>query len=841
LRRFAEGSQIRAGFFAVWRILAGDLLGQTQYPITHAGDGTLGDPGTGSNYTVTRKYNAVGDAITMTDRNGNTHAYAFDALGRPTSDSVTTLGSGVDGNTRRYDTSYDTGGRVERVTGYADTGGATVRNQVWNVYNGLGQLTKQYQEHGGLATTNSASVQYAYSEMSGGGNHSRLISMTYPNGRVINYDYEGMLGVDDTISRVSRISETTNHTTIEGYSYLGLSTIVEQDRPQNGTKLSLVQQSNDTLHGTDGGDQYTGLDRFGRVVDQWWLKYSGTNITGTLDRFQYAYDPNSNVLYKNVVGNGTVAATFSELYHANGTSGAYDALNRLTDFSRGTLSAVGGSLLNTVATSNTSISGIAGTQSTSLDTLGNTSTLNTDGTAQTRTADNQNELLTLQNGTNTAVSLTYDNNGNLLTDEAGQSYVYDPWNRLHSVSNSNVTRTFSYDGLHRGAVSIEDTSSSTSIRELYYSNDWQVIEEREDAWRSSSPLEQNIWGLGYVDNLVRRDRYYDPSNNHDFSPVEHLWAQQDANDNVTSIADDTGTVKLRLVYDPYGKFATLDSNWSATTDSYEWKYTHQGLRTYSDVGLIDNRERYYRPTLQRFVQQDPIGYTDGANLYQYQSSSPINLTDPNGLYGRRVHRDDTYNLARAAGFDHATANRIADCDQGMDEHGNDAITNGIISFVTLGLANLWPGHSDRYAHHHPGAGPFINPIFAQRPVKEGFDNKDVWKFLNNAMDHCDPCELGKALHALQDSYSHGGTVTDNQFNPIRDRDGNPIVVPPDKGGHPQGRQLFGPGGQVIGESAGLFDDRVDNPDLDPARYQAALRDTQLALAAFRNECRCKGH
>ena len=30
------------------------------------------------------------------------------------------------------------------------------------------------------------SVQYAYTEMLGGVNNSRLISMTYPNGRVLN-------------------------------------------------------------------------------------------------------------------------------------------------------------------------------------------------------------------------------------------------------------------------------------------------------------------------------------------------------------------------------------------------------------------------------------------------------------------------------------------------------------------------------------------------------------------------------------------------------------------------------------------------------------------------------
>ena len=36
----------------------------------------------------------------------------------------------------------------------------------------------------------------------------------------------------------------------------------------------------------DAGDQFTGLDRFGRVVDQRWINGSNTDV----DRYQYGYD-----------------------------------------------------------------------------------------------------------------------------------------------------------------------------------------------------------------------------------------------------------------------------------------------------------------------------------------------------------------------------------------------------------------------------------------------------------------------------------------------------------------------------------------------------------------------
>ena len=48
----------------------------------------------------------------------------------------------------------------------------------------------------------------------------------------------------------------------------------------------------------DGGttDPYTGLDRFGRVVEVNWYN---TSTSSSTDDFQYGYDQDGNVLYKN--------------------------------------------------------------------------------------------------------------------------------------------------------------------------------------------------------------------------------------------------------------------------------------------------------------------------------------------------------------------------------------------------------------------------------------------------------------------------------------------------------------------------------------------------------------
>src|SRR5207249_6507959 len=113
-----------------------------------------------------------------------------------------------DGSIRRLETAYDTGGRPYLYTSYDAASGGNIVNQVLQIYNGLGQLVSEYQSHAGAvdpATT--PTVQYAYSEMASGANHSRLVSMTYPNGRVLNYNYAS--GLDDTIGRLSSIADSS--------------------------------------------------------------------------------------------------------------------------------------------------------------------------------------------------------------------------------------------------------------------------------------------------------------------------------------------------------------------------------------------------------------------------------------------------------------------------------------------------------------------------------------------------------------------------------------------------------------------------------------------------------
>jgi RHS repeat-associated protein len=563
-----------------------DIVSAVQHP-----DKSTGNPS--SSEQDSRTVDALSEPLTATDRNGNVHTYSYDVLGRLTSDQVTTLGSGVDGSVRRIDIAYDTQGNPYLFTSYADTGGATIVNQVQRAFNGYGQLIQEWQAHGGAVNTSSTpNVQYGYGALGAGdtnSNQSRLTSMTYPNGvKVITYNYAS--GLADAISRLSSLSD--NSGTLESYSYLGLGTVVKRAHPQPNVDLTYIGTGTG-----DGGDQYTGLDRFGRVVEQKW--YNNTTAT-TTDDFKYGYDRNSNVLWRT----NEINHNFDELYHANGSTNGYDNLNQLTAFARGQLNAN----QDTINTPSHSIN-------YTLDAEGNFSSTQTDGgTAVNNSFNKQNEETAAG-----ASTLTFDANGNLTTDDQGHTLIYDAWNRLVTVKNGSTTLTsFKYDALGRRIVENPGT-----VHDLYYDAAWQVLEER---WAGvSTATIQYVWSPVYVDALVLRDR----STLNNGTLDERLWVQQDANYNVTALINGSGTVVERYVYDPYGKQMVLDANFNIrTSSSYAFVHGFQGLRLDTMSGLYYVRNRDLSPTLGRWAEPDPIGFQAGdTNWYRALGNKTMSATD----------------------------------------------------------------------------------------------------------------------------------------------------------------------------------------------------------------------
>jgi RHS repeat-associated protein len=580
-------------------INSNDLLASVTYP--------------GQSQIESYSYDALGETVGKTDRNGSTHSMTYDVLGRLTSDAVTMPGAGVDTSVLRLDTAYDTGGRAYRFTSYnsatATDPVANQVNQVQQSFNGLGQLISEAQIHGNSQTP-AVTVQYTYSQMLNGqqyANHSRLTRLIYPNGRQVNYQYAS--GLDDAISRLTSLQDNGATQPLEVYSYLGLGTVVRRAHPEPGVDLTYIKQAGDPAQPPppldNPGDPYTGLDRFGRVQDQRWLPTASPQ--SPTDRFQYGYDPDSNRLYRaNLVTAALVMPLpFGELYQ-------YDALNQLTSFGRGTLTATRNGLIGPASRS----------QSWSLDALGNWRTLTTnDGITQT-TQNRQHNLQNRISAIDPPATLPgYDANGNTTQDDRNQTFVYDAWNRLVRVTSGSNTVVYASDALGRR---IRTTVNSNPATDLYYSTAWQVVEEQV----ASVMMAQYVWSSVYVDAMIERDTSGGPP----------LYVQQDANWNVTAVVDTMSTVRERYVYDPYAQATVLDPNSWATrvTSLFGWLYLHEGGRLDSISGLYNFRHRDYSPPLGRWMQEDPLGYEAGDNLYDYLNSRPTNTFDPLGMEAGEV-------------------------------------------------------------------------------------------------------------------------------------------------------------------------------------------------------------
>ena len=550
------------------KINSNDIIGTTKWP--HPTDGVP------SSEQDTLLVNALGQSVSAIDRNGNIHNFEYDILGRMVSDTATTLGTGVDGKVRRVETAYNGQGNPHLLTSFDATTSGNIVNQVKREFNGLSQLTVEWQSHSGAVVGSTPKVQYAYSEMAGAANHSRPTSVTYPNGRMVSRIYDA--GLDSNISRLSSLSDGA--VTLEGYEYLGLSSVVERNHAETGVDLSYIKRSGES--NGDAGDQYVGLDRFGRIDDQRWLD---TSTGVAVDRYGYSYDRDGNRIERvNLVN-----SSFNEIY-------TYDGLNQLSNFSRSTTRS----------------------KSWDYDALGNWDSVTTDSVTETRGHNEQNEISSVSGAT----TPTYDANGNMTGDETGRQFVYDAWNRLIAVKDAVGTTLieYSYDAMnHR----ISEDSGTTT--DFYYSTGWQVLEEQVGSVTTHS----YVWSPVYSDSMITRDSDSDGNGTLD----DRLYVLHDANFNVTGLVNISGNVVERFVYDPFGTAKVFDMGWGLLNRSeYGWRYLHQGGRLDVLSGLYHFRNRDYSPVLGRWSKNDPINFSGhDNNLYNYVANNPIGYVDGLGL------------------------------------------------------------------------------------------------------------------------------------------------------------------------------------------------------------------
>ena len=537
--------------------------------------------------------NANGQVASVTDALQHTTGFEYDA------GDLVKVTDPLGRSMSRY---IDGAGRVARIT---NTLGQVTRyeydalNQPKKVVDPKhGETSFTYDENGNLKSVTDARgkvTSYTYDNM------DRVKTRTDPLLKVEQYDYEaGMLKkyTDrrgkvtfydyDNLSRAKLVgfgttgegAGATYESTIS-YTYDELSRLKTALDSQSGTMTRSYDDLARTMSETSpqGVVSYT-ADAAGRLTS---MTASGQAAVS------YSYD-NANRLEQITQGAAAVTFAYDEvnrrawltLPNGDKTEYGYDAASQLKTltYKRGTTT--------------------LGTLTYDYDTLGRRTGMGgsfarslSPAPMGTPVYNDANQLT--QRG---AATLTYDENGNLTSDGAN-SYTWNARNQLSSISGQ-ITASFSYDSFGRR------TAKTVNGQSLSYLYDGSNIVQEQAGGSNVNLLN------GAVDEVFSR------------SEGTSTWSPlRDGLGSTLALADGAGSVASEYTYGAFGQTAQTGTN-----NSNASQYTS---RENDGTELQFNRARYYSPSLQRFISEDPIGFEGGMNFYAYVHNDPTNATDPYGL------------------------------------------------------------------------------------------------------------------------------------------------------------------------------------------------------------------
>jgi RHS repeat-associated protein len=114
-----------------------------------------------------------------------------------------------------------------------------------------------------------------------------------------------------------------------------------------------------------------------------------------------------------------------------------------------------------------------------------------------------------------------------------------------------------------------------------------------------------------------------------------VYYHHDGLGNTIAITNGNAEVLERYSYDVFGRVNVVDASTgnSIPQSAHGVRHFYTGHDFQAELGLYLTHYRAYEPVLGRWLSADPIGEKGGWNLYGYVSNNPINMIDPNGLWG----------------------------------------------------------------------------------------------------------------------------------------------------------------------------------------------------------------
>ena len=212
--------------------------------------------------------------------------------------------------------------------------------------------------------------------------------------------------------------------------------------------------------------------------------------------------------------------------------------------------------------------------------------------------------------------LAYDLNGNLIR-QGPNEYVYDALDRLIKVTCQGNEVTYSYDAFDRRIA-----RNRQGEEELFLYQGQDEI----GRWKNGICQEIRLLGKNRQSQTVALEIQGTP-----YVPLHDIQG------NIISLLNLQGQIVEQYLYTAYGEREILSPSGEKRLQSElanPWQYA--GKRIDEESGLIAFGMRYYDPRLGRWITPDPIGFTDGSNLYAYVHNDPLQYFDEFGLFTEAI-------------------------------------------------------------------------------------------------------------------------------------------------------------------------------------------------------------
>jgi len=227
-----------------------------------------------------------------------------------------------------------------------------------------------------------------------------------------------------------------------------------------------------------------------------------------------------------------------------------------------------------------------------------------------------------QDCTGHAEAISYDCNGNL-TGDGTLTLIYDPENRLMTATKTGMSASYLYDPLGRRTTK---TVNGTAT-DFLHDGDTEIGE-----YSASGAIVRRFVPGPAIDQPIAMVTCTVPGNSCAGANANKTVFHVDKMGSIIAMSNaSNGQLATNggpYIYDAYGNCMSGGS--SCSTLGTPYLYT--GQRLDPETGLYYYRARCYSPSLGRFCQTDPVGYSDDVNGYAYVGNDPTDRSDPTGKY-----------------------------------------------------------------------------------------------------------------------------------------------------------------------------------------------------------------